>query len=468
MTVPQGAAFTDPGAAATDNVDATVTVTTTGSVNTDTEGTYTLRYNATDAAGNAATEVTRTVNVTDSVPSGMDDAYVVEPNATLTANANINDTPSVDNPNTFEVVDGASHGAVVMEANGTFSYTPSDYTGRDSFTYHIIDGDGSVSDTVTVRLSSSPFLIRVKTDNPGTSGDAEFTIPTDDSWAYDYYVDCDNNGIDEKTGEADDTTCTYDAEGNYTIAIRGIFPAIFFVNAGDKDKLLSVEAWGSQKWKGFASAFYGCSHMVINAPDNPDLSNTQNMSGMFRNASAFNQNIGDWDISHVTQLSYMFYGARSFDQNISDWNTSNVTGMLGTFWNASSFNQDIGNWDVSHVSNFYHFFFGASAFNQDIGDWNTSNATRMNEMFRGATAFDQDLGHWDISLVTDMTRMLQDVTLSTANYDALLTGWAAQTVQSGVKFHGGNSQYSAAGQTAHDTLTNSEDNNWTITDGGLE
>ncbi|NCC99614.1 MAG: T9SS type A sorting domain-containing protein [Bacteroidia bacterium] len=63
--------------------------------------------------------------------------------------------------------------------------------------------------------------------------------------------------------------------------------------------------------------------------------------------------------------------------------------------------------------------------------------------------------------------MFGEVTLSTANYDALLTGWAAQTVQSGVTFSGGNSKYSAgAAATARGVLTDSP-NNWTITDGGL-
>mgnify|MGYP000084289117 FL=1 len=35
----------------------------TGNVNTAVAGTYTVRYNVTDSAGNAATEVTRTVTV---------------------------------------------------------------------------------------------------------------------------------------------------------------------------------------------------------------------------------------------------------------------------------------------------------------------------------------------------------------------------------------------------------------------
>jgi hypothetical protein len=62
MSVNQGSAFTDPGAAAVDNVDGSVPVSVSGSVNTAVPGSYTRTYSATDAAGNTATK-TRTVNV---------------------------------------------------------------------------------------------------------------------------------------------------------------------------------------------------------------------------------------------------------------------------------------------------------------------------------------------------------------------------------------------------------------------
>lgn len=55
--------FSDPGASATDNCAATVSVTASGSVNTGVPGSYTLTYTATDG-GNTATR-TRTVNVVD-------------------------------------------------------------------------------------------------------------------------------------------------------------------------------------------------------------------------------------------------------------------------------------------------------------------------------------------------------------------------------------------------------------------
>lgn len=66
VTIEIGEDYTDAGATANDNVDGDVTadIVVTGEVNTLQPGEYTLSYNVSDAAGNAATEVTRTVTVT--------------------------------------------------------------------------------------------------------------------------------------------------------------------------------------------------------------------------------------------------------------------------------------------------------------------------------------------------------------------------------------------------------------------
>ena len=68
ISIYQGTTFGNPGAAAVDNVDGDLTnsITVSGSVDTSTIGTYTINYDISDAAGNAATTVTRTVVVKDS------------------------------------------------------------------------------------------------------------------------------------------------------------------------------------------------------------------------------------------------------------------------------------------------------------------------------------------------------------------------------------------------------------------
>ena len=51
------------------------------------------------------------------------------------------------------------------------------------------------------------------------------------------------------------------------------------------------------------------------------------MGGMFGNAIAFNQPIGDWDVSNVTDMGGMFFGfdvVTSFNQDLSNWNVSSV------------------------------------------------------------------------------------------------------------------------------------------------
>ncbi|MBT4449460.1 MAG: DUF5011 domain-containing protein, partial [Gammaproteobacteria bacterium] len=81
MTLNVGDIFSDPGASVSDNVDVGLTVIPTGSVNINVVGLYTLIYNISDAAGNAAITVTRSVIVQDNA------APVVTPPANITVAA---------------------------------------------------------------------------------------------------------------------------------------------------------------------------------------------------------------------------------------------------------------------------------------------------------------------------------------------------------------------------------------------
>ena len=199
-----------------------------------------------------------------------------------------------------------------------------------------------------------------------------------------------------------------------------------------------------------------------------DVSNVTNMSLMFHYAAAFNQTISYWDVSKVNTMNSMFQQAFSFNQPIGSWNVSNVINMYGMFFEANAFNQTIGAWNVSKVTNMSYMFTGATAFNQNIGSWNVSKVTNMSYMFYIATAFNQPIGSWDVGNVTDMSGMFYNNGLSTTNYDATLIGWSTitsleTTLKSNVNFSGGYSTY-CNGQSARNILISTY--GWTISDSG--
>lgn len=203
-----------------------------------------------------------------------------------------------------------------------------------------------------------------------------------------------------------------------------------------------------------------------------DVSKVTDMSSMFIEASAFNTDLNGWDVSSVTNMNYMFMLATSFNGDISNWDVSSVITMNSMFQNAASFDGDLTGWDVSKVTSmstmFSHasafsgrgletwtvgqvadmssMFNSASAFNADISGWDVSKVTSMANMFYQANTFDRNLGDWDISHVGDMSSMLHFSGLSRTNYDSTLSGWASQTVQSGVTLGALNLEYCATSE----------------------
>jgi len=283
------------------------------------------------------------------------------------------------------------------------------------------------------------FIISVKTDNTGTSNDDQFTLP----WIGSYDVEWGDGNTD--TGQQGTTTHTYATAGTYDVSVTPTNDCrIFFNNGGDKQKLLDVKNWGTGVWASFSGAFTGCNVMDVTATDTPDLSIATAFNNMFRNC-------------------LIIVGNSSFE----NWNTSNITSLQGSFRAAKLFNQNISSWDVSSVINMANTFFDADSFNQPIGVWDTGNVTGFNNMFRSnLSTFDQSLANWDITSLTNGPNMFNSSGLSTANYDATLIGWAAQSITNAVSIDFGNSQFTSGGaaEAARNTLVSTY--GWTIVDGG--
>ena len=96
-------------------------------------------------------------------------------------------------------------------------------------------------------------------------------------------------------------------------------------------------------------------------------------------------------------MNDMFSGASSFNNggvplkgsgNSEGWNTSKVTNMSHMFLEVNAFNQDISEFDTSNVTNMSYMFYGASSFNQDISKWNTSKVTNKTEIFNNSSTME--------------------------------------------------------------------------------
>ena len=100
----------------------------------------------------------------------------------------------------------------------------------------------------------------------------------------------------------------------------------------------------------------------------------------------------------------------------------------------------------------------------NISNWDTSCVTDMSGLF-SAGNFNDDISQWDVSNVTSMDNMLSGSAISIANYDAILQGWAAQTVQNNINLGAGGLFYCNAEAERQSLIDNF---GWTISDGGLD
>ncbi|MHA1791113.1 MAG: BspA family leucine-rich repeat surface protein [Promethearchaeota archaeon] len=325
----------------------------------------------------------------------------------------------------------------------------------------------SASVTFTMR---DLFLSKWDTSltSSGSSNDNQVKLPLESSGTYDFYVEWGDGTSDTIiTWNQSEVTHTYASVGIYDISIYGTLVGWRFNNGGDKLKIIEISQWGNLRLGNSGYYFHGCSNLALTATDILDLNGTTSLYYAFSGCTNLGNsgNMSSWDTSGVDNMRYMFSQASSFDQDISSWDTSSVTDMEHMFDYAGVFNQPIGTWDTSSVTNMCFMFRRASSFNQNISSWNVSSVRYMTSMFDQASSFDQDIGSWDVSSVNNMVEMFSGVTLSTANYDSLLIGWSALTLQHSVIFDGGNSQYSA-GAAASARQYISTTYSWNIIDGG--
>ncbi|EHY9860366.1 tandem-95 repeat protein, partial [Vibrio parahaemolyticus] len=185
-TIDLNTAFSD-----VDNVDGELTFSVSGNSNiqvaivngiatftptADWNGSEALTFTATDPSGES---ISQTVNFTvaPAVDIEADSADVVEDTSTI-INVLGNDTfESTDKVVSLDADNGPKNGTVIVNNDGTVTYTPDDnYVGKDTFTYVVTSGGVSESTTVEVNVTPVNDAPVAKDDIATTQEDTAVTI----------------------------------------------------------------------------------------------------------------------------------------------------------------------------------------------------------------------------------------------------------------------------------------------------
>ena len=210
----QATTYVDAGATATDVTDGSVTVITTGSVDSDTAGTYILSYSATDSDGNVSRTLTRSVTVADTTAPTITligESVVEVELDTSYEDAGATATDAVDGSVEVVTTGSVDTGAA---ATYTLTYTATDTAGNSS----------TATRTVEVKDVTAP-VITVAGTNP-------VTIELGDTYA--------DEGATADGGETVTSSGTVDTftVGSYTITYSATDAA---GNTGTATRTVNVE-----------------------------------------------------------------------------------------------------------------------------------------------------------------------------------------------------------------------------------
>ena len=202
-------------------VNAAGTITYTP--HTDFNGADRFTYTVADGVGGTATaSVILTVTPVNDLPVAADDAATTDEETAVIVEVLANDTDADGDALTVDDMTSPSHGTVIVNADGTITYTPhTDFNGADTFTYTVADGQAG-TDEATVTITVSPVNdLPVAADDAATTD--EETAVTVEVLANDTDVDGDALTVDDVTSPSHGTvkvnadgTITYTPNTNFT------------------------------------------------------------------------------------------------------------------------------------------------------------------------------------------------------------------------------------------------------------
>lgn len=292
------------------------------------------------------------------------------------------------------------------------------------------------TDIVGAAAADERFIFTVKTDNAGTSGTDQFTIPTSTTGitqAFNY--DIETSDGQTITGVTGSHTITFPSAGTYDIYISGSFPYMRFNNSGDRLKLLDIKnfgiyALGSTSQDG---AFRGCQNMTITATDIGNFGSVTNFFTAFNNCQS------------LTSFPLI--------------DTSSGTNFSNTFTNCNSLTS-FPLIDTSRGTNFQESFRQCSSLTS-FPLIDTSSGTNFNQSWRQCSSLATfPANAFDSNIATNYTSAFLTTNLTTQSIDDILVSLDTSGVINGTFNQSGGQAPSATGLTA---LGNLVAKGWTIT-----
>ena len=350
----------------------------------------------------------------------------------------------------------------------------------------------SISNSIKGALPSSggtppigtPFIFTVKTDNAGTSASDQFTIPTSTSGITQAFLyDIETSDGQTITGVTGNHTITFPTAGTYEVSISGSFPYMFFVNSGDRLKMLDISNFGIYALGSTSqiAAFRGCSNMTITATDSGNFGSVTSFSGAWQNCSS----LTSFPLID-TSSGQVFNDAWTFCSSLTSFpliDTSSGTSFIGTWTfcssltsfpliDTSSGTSFIGTWRFCiSLTSFPLLDTSSGVIFEDA--WNAcANLTSFplidtssGASFIGTWRFCSSLANYpanafDTNIATNYVNAFQLTNLTTQSIDDILVSLDTSGVSNGAFFQSGGQAPSATGLTARDNLVAK---GWTIT-----
>ncbi len=219
----------------------------------------------------------------------------------------------------------------------------------------------------------------------------------------------------------------------YEVKITGQIDKIQISNQGTPKKLISIEQWGSSKFKDLGSAFWGCENLTIskNIKDVPDLSACRDLTHAFRDCKSLVEidpaNKG-WNVQSVESMAYAFTNCYKLnDQAFSKWKPTSVRSFAHMFDNCESLGKnnnallDLKEWSPKRAVDLSFMF--KNCFNlklTGIDNWDVSNCFDFAYMFQGCRNLNFNPANWNVSKAVNLTSMFYDCRLDTEDF----TNWA--------------------------------------------